>query len=258
MTAVAFANNPKRKAKYLNRARQHRESDEIVQCYGYWKDGKGCGIGCLAHTDHNPHTKLAKAWHCDVRLFHLADAIFEGLPSNLAKQWPEHFTAAIQPGSDQSLTWPRFAAWLLTESELLTITDDNRGVIEGVAELYGRVVNGECVADCEWEAAATATEAATAAMAAAKAAAWSSAWAARAAARSASWAAAWSASWAAAWAAIAARESAAAARESAKSAESAESAAAAAESAYQKMSDKFIELLWSAPVVGETAIKENP
>lgn len=40
-----------RKRFYLDRAAAHRKDDEIVQGYGYWKSGKGCAVGCLAHRD---------------------------------------------------------------------------------------------------------------------------------------------------------------------------------------------------------------
>ena len=198
-TLLAYHNDPAIKTKYLNRMRKHREADELLQSYGYWDDGRGCAVGCAVHSDANPHAKYEAKLGIPERIAHLEDAIFEGLPNDLAKQWPERFLSAIQPGANLSRVWHQFAAWMLSaEAGLITITDVNRAAIEQVAALHRRAAGGEVVADVEWLGAARSAESAQSA-------------------------------WAAAL--------------SAQSAESAES------SAWQKMADKLVELLQSAPVV---------
>lgn len=48
-------------------------------------------------------------------LAHLEDAIFEGLPNDLAKAWPIRFMSAIQVGADLSTIWRDFVIWLLVD-----------------------------------------------------------------------------------------------------------------------------------------------
>jgi hypothetical protein len=207
---LAFKNDPAVKAKFLNRIKMHREADELVQDYGYWKDGKGCAIGCLAHRSTGAHAYLAKTWNVDERLLHLADAIFEGLPAELARKWPERFTSAIAEGADTSLVWHKFAVWLLRASQLLTITDSNREAIAAVIKLHVRGAKGDAPSHDEWIAARNAASAADAV--------WSAADAARNAASAAD--AVWSAAWSA--------------------------ASAARSAAYEKMAEKLIKLLKAA------------
>ncbi len=223
---IAFKNDESLKEKYLTRVQQHREADELVQNYGYWQDGKGCAIGCLAHKDTDAHSFLESEWDVDIRLLYLADTIFEGLPVAAARLWPERFTASIHSGSDTSLIHHQFCSWLLGESGLLAITDGNRASIDNVRLLHARAANREDVTVAEWSAAA-----ARAAESAASAA-WSAAWSAASAASAASSAArAESAAESAAWAA-------------ARAAWSAESAAwsAARAAAFEKIADKLVDL----------------
>ena len=44
-TLLAYNGKPATKRKYLGRVRKHRELDQLVQGYGYWKDGRGCSVG---------------------------------------------------------------------------------------------------------------------------------------------------------------------------------------------------------------------
>ena len=46
----AFRNDPKLKAKYLERVMAHEKADEIIQGI-YWQDGKGCAVGCTLEYD---------------------------------------------------------------------------------------------------------------------------------------------------------------------------------------------------------------
>ena len=172
-TLLAYHGDEAIRQGYLARVRQHRLADELVQGYGYWEDGKGGGVGCTIHS--GEHASYETEIGVPVRLAYLEDAIFEGLSPEEALTWPERFLAAIVPGADLSRVWNQFSHWLLTDSNLLTITDDNRAAIAIVAALHARAAAGEAVADSEWSAA--------------ESAAWSAAWAGRSAAAWAAWAA---------------------------------------------------------------------
>lgn len=209
---LAFLNKTSVKRKYLSRVRKHRKADQLVQGYGYWYDGNGCAIGCTLHGD--KHSDYETELGIPERIAYLEDAIFEGLPVEKAKLWPEQFLSAIRPGADLSLVWNHFAVWLLRDSEFLTITDINREAISAVIALHVRSTTGDAPSSTEWESA-------RARLLRIEVGGGAAAWAAVESARSAAWAA----------------RSARAATRSARSARSA---------AYAKMADKLLELLATA------------
>ena len=43
---LAYHGDPVIKSDILASLARHRAADELVQDYGYWKDGKGCAVGC--------------------------------------------------------------------------------------------------------------------------------------------------------------------------------------------------------------------
>lgn len=147
----------------------HRAADELVQGYGYWEDGKGCAVGCTLHSGN--HIEYETRFGIPVAIARLEDAIFEGLPVELARQWPERLMMAIRPGADLSRVHWRLMHWLLTDPEV------NPGI--------GHPLVRDAVAACADLMAA---------LAAGDESAWSAANAARNAAESAAWIAAIAAS----------------------------------------------------------------
>jgi hypothetical protein len=172
---LAFHNDPAIKKKYLDRVRKHREADQLVQGYGYWQDGKGCAVGCTLHS--GKHSDYPRLLGIPEVLSYLQDRLFEGLPVEAARAWPEAFYNAIKEGSDLKLVWPRFAHWLLIDPEFGVIkyasTPDTKSAIEKIADLFDRWIAGNKPADDEWALAALAADlaAARADLAAARAAA---------------------------------------------------------------------------------------
>lgn len=232
-TLSAFHGDPAIKANYLLRVKQHRKADELVQGYGYWRDGKGCAVGCTLHKDDDPHQHYEALLGIPERLAYLEDAIFEGLPVELARKWPERFLSAITPGADLSLVWHTFAVWMLRDSGFLVITKENREAINAVINLHVRGAAGDQPSDEEWwsaEREATWAASWTATMAA-RSATWSATRSAARSARSAAWStaeAAWSATRSATWS----------------------TAEAARSAAYQKMANELIRLLKAAKQEG--------
>ena len=265
---IAYHGQQAIKDKYLARVRAHREADELVQGFGYWKDGKGCAVGCTMHSDsHNAYeTELG----IPKVLARLEDSIFEGLSVKLARQWPERFLAAITPGANLSLVSSHFFIWLLGDPADGVIrhakTDKTRDAIQRVVDLYRRHANGEKIAVANWQAAAAADDAdayasadaadaaaaaAYAAYASADAAAADADAAASAAADAAAYADADAAAYAAAAYADAAYADAAyayAANAYAANAYAGDAADAARHGSRSKQADKLIELLAAAPM----------
>jgi hypothetical protein len=273
---LAYHSNPTIKADILAQLERHRRADALVQGYEYWEDGKGCAVGCTLHSGN--HMEYESRFGIPVMIARLEDCIFEGLPAEQARQWPERLMSAIEPGSDLSRVGWKFLHWLFTDEGVNPgITHPVvSGAIKQCADVLVPLTKGERVdesaawsaswsaawsaaASAAWSAAASAAERAawSAAASAAERASWSAAWsaasAAESAARGAASAAASAASAAesAAWSAASAAERAARGAESAaeRAARGAESAAesaarsAARSAAYIQMSDKLIELI---------------
>lgn len=112
---VAYHGDPAVKARYLARVRMHRAQDELVQGYGYWKDGKGCAVGCTVHgADHYAYeTELG----IPVFLARIEDGLFESLPTEEARAWPEAFLEAIPVGANLYVAYWQFMVWLLIDPE---------------------------------------------------------------------------------------------------------------------------------------------
>jgi len=122
-TLVAFHGDPAIKEKYLARVMAHRAADEIVQGYGYWKNGKGCAVGCTIHgSDHRAYeTELG----IPEALARVEDTIFEWLPAGeVALNWPVDFLTAIQVGADLSSIVAEFFLWAWL--------DPKEGLLEGL------------------------------------------------------------------------------------------------------------------------------
>jgi hypothetical protein len=245
---LAYHNDPELKKTVIAEMAAHREADSLIQGYGYWKYGKGCAVGCLIKSD--DHKMYEIRFGIPESLALLEDAIFEGLPTDDARKWPEQFLNAIRPGADLSKVWSHFAYWMLMDEEHGQIVYANndqsvKDAIMGIAKLHEEVTQGKrknveaaesaarsaagsAARSAAWSAARSATW--SAAKSAAESAAWS-------AAESAAWSAARSATWSAAWSA---------AKSAAWSVAWSDAWSAAESAAYKRMANKLIELLEAA------------
>ena len=228
---------------FLAELQAHADADQIVQGQ-YWDNERGCAVGCSLHSISrlipdarvamNDHYKLAETIGAPPPLLYLEDKIFEGLPVNLARQWPMRFSSAIQQNADLSNVWPQFAAWMLREIVLPSAEG-----YPGCGAAIERVARGY---ETSWQS----DTADAAAYAATYAAAYAATYAARAAADAAD---------TAAYAARAVESAAADAAYAAVYAADAayppyttDAARAARAAAYTKMADKIIALLAAAPI----------
>jgi len=261
----AFHNNQSIKEEYLSRVRAHAAADEIIKGQ-YWDNGRGCAVGCTIHSGR--HQDYEDLLGIPAQLAYLEDGLFENLPLEQAKLWPELFLDSINVGADLSLVFSKFAVRILGDSERGCIihakTPEVEAAIKSVISLYERKIEGEKVSTEEWELArrtayATAYAAAAHAARAARADYAAAAYDARAAARAAAARAAYTADAAAAFAASnAAARAASSAASNAAAAYAAARAGADAATAdyttaarvrhYEWMSDILIEELKNASV----------
>ena len=108
---------------------KHREQDQIIQgTYGegIGKEWKGCAVGCSIHSLNKIKRKRLYTDNHKVyetylgipeAIARLEDTIFEGLPVELAKEWPERFIKAVNVGADLSLVLPKFYIKILTDKK---------------------------------------------------------------------------------------------------------------------------------------------
>lgn len=155
---LAFLNDPKVKDKYLTRVVMHREADEIVKGQ-YWEGGKGCAVGCTIHSRN--HADYETELGIPRILARLEDGIFEALPNELAKTWPERFLSSINTGANLEMVWSKFVVWLLGNTEHGIIkfakSDKSKPAIQTVIDLYNEKLNGKKVELKDWQLAKTAT-----------------------------------------------------------------------------------------------------
>ena len=235
----AYHNNDKLKQSVLAQMAAHREADTLIQGYGYWKDGKGCAVGCLIHSGN--HGEYETKFGIPKFLARLEDSIFERLPVEVAKQWPERFLSAIEIGTDLSMVFYKFMHWLLVDPQDGVLqyanTKRTKNSINKIASLYKQYIDGELSLEQFHAAAAAAAAYAAAAYAYAAEAAADAAYDADAAAAAAA---------AYAYAAYAAAYDAAAAAYAAYAAAYDAAWKANRQKATIKHADKLIELIKSA------------
>jgi len=147
----AFHNKPEIKEEYLARVRAHAAADEIVKGQ-YWENGRGCSIGCTVHS--RRHRDYEDLLGISMMLAFLKDELFESLPLEKAKLWPELFLSSIEVGADLSLVFSKFIVRLLGDSERGCIihakTPGNQAAINSVIKLYKLKIAGEKVSAKKW------------------------------------------------------------------------------------------------------------
>ena len=106
----AFGGNASRKATAVALATAHRAADDFIQGTFWEEDGesddnswegfKGCAVGCLTHTQDDPHQRLGDYYGIPRTLAHLADDVFEALHEGVCRDFPLAFIKAIPVGAD--------------------------------------------------------------------------------------------------------------------------------------------------------------
>ena len=132
----AFHGSDETKQLYLERVRAYAAADELIHGT-YWENGRGRGVGCTLHSV--DHRAYESELGIPAVLAHLEDRIFDGLPPDRAKLWPEQFLSSIGVGADLSGIWPQFAVWLLTDPEhgVIRFADDRSApIITAIADWY--------------------------------------------------------------------------------------------------------------------------
>jgi len=133
---LAYHNRKGIKEFYLDRVRAHRCSNDIVQGYGYWDNGRGCAVGCTVHS--SDVRAYERELGIPMELARLEDMLFEQLPRECANLWPERFLEAIQPGADLSQVRSQYTHWVRHDPECLeALTFPGIVAIEWATQRFG-------------------------------------------------------------------------------------------------------------------------
>ncbi len=161
---LTFFNDPQLKAALLARLEGHRLADEIDQRH-YWKDSKGCFIGCAIHG--NNALKFENEFGLSRYVARLGEYFFEALPLDKAKTLPVEIIESVPVGVDSSLVWPHFWHWLVTDTKhgllCLPLKSNVVDLLKRVDALYAtwphvdeRAAGAGAAARAAWEAAGAA------------------------------------------------------------------------------------------------------
>lgn len=144
----AFHGKQEVKDFYLARVLAHRLADEIIQGR-YWTGKRGCAVGCTLHSDKGNHEAYETELGIPVQLAYAQDRLFENLPLEDAKLFPEAFLEAIPVGADLALVGARLMCWILEDVKKNACEEER---IDPVLTLYRRVIGGAEVTEQEWDA----------------------------------------------------------------------------------------------------------
>lgn len=104
---IAYHGNVAEKDAILAQLAGRRMAGKVTK--GVYFDGQKWAVGCTIRSADYGRFGVPKI------LANIDDRISEGLPEDIAKEWPERFMSAIPVGADLSTVWLQFAFWLLTE-----------------------------------------------------------------------------------------------------------------------------------------------
>ena len=173
----AFYGDEGLRQQIIGEMKAHIAADELVQYYGYWRDGKGCMLGCLTGLNEGTHEAFESRANIPLSLGWVFDSMFQGLPKEDARAFPMQVLESIQAGADLAHVATRFVMFVLGDVKRYA-DDAGKVAIDTCVALYCRRLNNDEPSKGEWFTAESA----------ARSAAWSAAEsAARSAARSAAW-----------------------------------------------------------------------
>ncbi|MCH7832544.1 MAG: hypothetical protein IIC55_06695, partial [Proteobacteria bacterium] len=122
----------------------------------YWKEGKGCAVGCCIHGE--DHSRYETELGIPIQLAYLQDGLFEAMTNGDSKKFPERFLKAIPVGVDLQPVIHRFLHWLLLDKQngVIRFAKDEpsiKSAIEMIGELHYRAMLGEVIKSSAWSAA---------------------------------------------------------------------------------------------------------
>src|SRR5215217_624108 len=155
MTELALHNDAELAERGRGQVTAHTAHDEIVQGT-YWENGKGCFIGCIGHDSSAETVQTLTGF--PLMLTKIAENIFEGLPNDVAKGFPQRVMMAPAVGADLSLVAWKFLDWCVRDAlDKFGTSETRAGCAAALAVLddkaHGRTV-GQDAADAAARAAA--------------------------------------------------------------------------------------------------------
>lgn len=134
----AYHNDESIKEKYVGRVKKHREMDNIIQGQG-WTGQKGCAVGCTL--ENYEHKQYPIELGIPIQLARIEDVIFEGLPVDIALDWPARFLESINVGANLEFVFPKFNLWVLQHVIKHAIRPETKKSVNAVIKLYEECIN---------------------------------------------------------------------------------------------------------------------
>ena len=179
--------NEEKKQFWIDTMQAHQDADRLTQ--GDWWDGeKGCFFGCAMETEDYALNKAIKEMELPAWLVYLSEAIFEGLPEELALTWPVRLLKAVPCDADISEVEHKLAVVRLTGLISDNNSDQVNKAILQVIDYHKNTNRNEAQRSAARSAAMSVQRSAER---------YSEVYAARSAARSAEWSSERSATWSA-------------------------------------------------------------
>lgn len=151
---LAFNNQTAIKQKYVSRALLHQQNGDYMQDYGYWKNGKGSALGCLAEDATQPASILLEEANLPEALTYLMEQLFEKLPHEEYQRWAHRFISGIEVGTELAHVANRFVVWILSQeiAKRFEVSDypEITGLGIQLTALYLRQIKGPACPDREW------------------------------------------------------------------------------------------------------------
>ena len=136
----AFIDTVVSKPELLETLAWYREEDRLAQGGYYWRNGRGCAVGCTLHEfatgQEERHDLYEELFGIPQELARLEDSIFEGLHPEVAQEWPERFIGSIPKGADLEFAADEFALWILGGEDSPMATWRDSEYLQPTLELY--------------------------------------------------------------------------------------------------------------------------
>lgn len=123
----------------IARINERYANNQIIQGV-HWEGHKHLGIGCGLHDD--DYEGYERELGIPQHLAAVQDALFAGLPSDQAIEFPRQFLHTIRVDSDLSRIWPQYALWLLWSVREF-IVGEPAEVIDTFIPLYRCFIDGQ-------------------------------------------------------------------------------------------------------------------
>lgn len=142
----AFHNSEEIKKIYVERIKDHRRKDQILQNFAYWRplEHRGCAVGCTMHNAVNPHQQAEVEIGFPYMLMQVEDTVFENINAHNAGDFAVAFLEETPVGADLTLIVDKLMVWMFTDIVLPVLEKDSdvAALVNQAIALFSNIANG--------------------------------------------------------------------------------------------------------------------